>query len=505
MRYSLSMNLLPETCQTFFSILPEATILVDQHFQFTAANAAFEKLIGDGALEFSKFSKFSLKDLLIFSKQDEMAEVLNNLKKLDHSPLRWECRLQHKSGVFITVAVSARRWSPKDSDKDIFCLQFHDLTDLKMKEDQLQRILDNTYDGYWDLRVGTDEMYLSPRMWQMLGFDHNRMPHSMAKIQEYVYPEDIKLIYKAFYEHVQSNGEKPYNIELRYTHASGNTIWVHCKGKVIEWDDNGNPARMIGTHSDITPIKNAQQTIIQKSKMAALGEMAGGIAHEINNPLAIIQATCDSIRLQLEQGKQIQPEHFFNKVDRITNTVQRISLIINGLRMYSRDSDKFNPKPESLLSIIHSTLALCGEKLKNLGVDCKIEVAEDIMISCNKIQISQVILNLISNSFYAIKDEEDKWIRIQAESENGQVKIIFQDSGLGIDKEIVDKIMEPLFTTKPVGEGTGLGLSISKGIIETHGGRIEYCPSDLNTTFWIFLPTIEHSQLAAAPLRAFQD
>lgn len=493
------MNLLPESCQTFFRILPEATILVDQYFQFTAANAAFEKLIGGNALE---FSRLTLKDLFIFSKPDEMAEVLNNLKKLDQSPLRWECRLLHKSGVFITVAVSARRWSPKSGDDEVYCLQLHDLTDLKIKEDQLQRILDNTYDGYWDLRVGTDNMYLSPRMWQMLGIDHTQMPHSMSKIHEYVYPEDIKLIHQAFNEHVQSKGEKPYSIELRYTHASGNTMWVQCKGKVIEWDDQGNPVRMIGTHSDITPIKNAQQTIIQKSKMAALGEMAGGIAHEINNPLAIIQATCDSIRLQLEVGKQIQPEHFLNKVDRITNTVQRISLIINGLRMYSRDSDKINPKPESLLSIIHSTLALCGEKLKNLGVDCQIDVPEHLMISCNKIQISQVILNLISNSFYAIKENEDKWIRIRAFNEKGQVKVVFQDSGLGIDKDIVNKIMEPLFSTKPVGEGTGLGLSISKGIIETHGGKIEYDPENQNTTFVIVLPAIDPSESLSAEFPA---
>ncbi len=228
-------------------------------------------------------------------------------------------------------------------------------------------------------------------------------------------------------------------------------------------------------------------SLIQASKMASLGEMAGGIAHEINNPLAIIKLQAERLRSHLDGHPELSAtaSPIITSIDK---TIDRIVKIVAGLRTMSRHSETDGMVPCRLKKIVEDSLSLCGEKFKNYDMKLSVNSIPDVMISCRETQISQVILNLLSNSFDACLESPEKWIEISFAVENSIVHIYFTDSGNGISPEIEKKIMEPFFTTKQIGKGTGLGLSISKGIINDHKGQLYLNVKSKHTQFVCVLP-----------------
>lgn len=233
-------------------------------------------------------------------------------------------------------------------------------------------------------------------------------------------------------------------------------------------------------------LEKQRQQAIQASKLSSLGEMAGGIAHEINNPLTIISALAARTKKNL-QDESISIEKSVENVERIISTVDRIAKIIRGLRSFSRDSngDAFNYKKIS--EIVEMTLELCQERLKDEGIDLRLERIPDIEIKCREVQVVQVLVNLLNNSLDAVAELPEKWIEISVREQKTKVEIVITDSGHGIDMSIVEKMMVPFYTTKEIGRGTGLGLSISKGIIESHHGKFYYQLNKGHTSFVIEL------------------
>lgn len=224
--------------------------------------------------------------------------------------------------------------------------------------------------------------------------------------------------------------------------------------------------------------------LINSSKMASLGEMASGMAHEINNPLAIIQGKVKVISMMLEDLQLNQPS-VFTEIHKIKLTTDRIDKIVKGLRNFSRASNNDPFEPILLQKLLEETLDLCAEKFKAHGIDLRIKPIPDVFIMCRPSQISQVFINLLNNSSDAIEESREKWIEIDFKAENNKICIFFTDSGPGIPEDIAARIMEPFFTTKEVRKGTGLGLSIAKSIIETHHGSIWLDHSHPNTRFVI--------------------
>lgn len=233
-------------------------------------------------------------------------------------------------------------------------------------------------------------------------------------------------------------------------------------------------------------LESAQATSIASARMALLGEMASGIAHEINNPLAIINSIVFQMQKLIERNELVS---FPDKLAKIQKTVMRITKIISGLRTFARDG-QHDPFEEVLLKdIIDDTLELAKERLKNLDIELKLaEVPADLKIKCRATQISQVVLNLVSNARDAIQKLDERWIKIDYKISAGKIQLIVEDSGNGISPEIQEKIFQPFFTTKEVGVGTGLGLSISTGIIKSHGGVLYINNNSTHTQFVIELP-----------------
>jgi C4-dicarboxylate-specific signal transduction histidine kinase len=243
-------------------------------------------------------------------------------------------------------------------------------------------------------------------------------------------------------------------------------------------------------------LQNAQANMMQSAKLSALGEMAAGVAHEINNPLAII---CGTVSLSLERLESENPnlEKIREGLIKIENTSNKIAKIIRGLKMFSRNSEKDPMFPTPLASVINDTLELCQERFKEAGLALQVSPIPEMSIFCRPSQISQVILNLLNNAFDAIEGLSERWISLKVNALDSKIQIAVEDSGPGISPEILSKIMHPFFTTKAIGKGTGLGLSMSKGMIEDHAGTLEYDGSSGHTCFKIILPLRPNSALSA--------
>lgn len=227
---------------------------------------------------------------------------------------------------------------------------------------------------------------------------------------------------------------------------------------------------------------------IQNAKLAALGEMAGGIAHEINNPLAIILCRAE-VLLKYIESNQFTSEQGIKKLNQIIETCERIAKIITGLRVFSRNADKDPVQSIEINALFDNILSFCSEKFRLRKI--KLErgsLSKLLVIECRTVQIEQVILNLLNNAYDAVESLPERWVCIDLKVLNKHLQITVTDSGNGISPTIVDKLMQPFFSTKTVGNGTGLGLSISKGIIEAHHGQLRYDSSCANTRFIIDLP-----------------
>ncbi len=224
------------------------------------------------------------------------------------------------------------------------------------------------------------------------------------------------------------------------------------------------------------------------SKLATLGEMAGGMAHEINNPLAIIRASCEQSLKLVQKDPEKNIARIQEKLNKAIETCERIYKIIQGLRLFSRQADKESFEVVNLSEIVQSTLELCRERFYRFGVNLLAEPTPSIQIECRPTQISQVLLNILNNAFDATLERPNKWVRLEFKTRKDMLEIRVSDSGTGVPLHIQEKIFEPFFTTKGPGHGMGLGLSISKGIMEDHHGRVIY-KDDLGLpTFLLQIP-----------------
>jgi C4-dicarboxylate-specific signal transduction histidine kinase len=239
-----------------------------------------------------------------------------------------------------------------------------------------------------------------------------------------------------------------------------------------------------------------QGKLVSSAKMAALGEMAAGVAHEINTPLGVISSLVDQIA-ELLGDAEIDRAMVTEMSQDAKQMVLRISAIIKGLLTFSRETDGDDLLAVEFKGILQDTLLLCEEKIKHSGVKLEVEpFPEGLIINCRPIQISQVLLNLISNSCDAIAMQTEKWIKISIANPNDEVVIRVMDSGPRIPPEVRSKLFQPFFTTKELGIGTGLGLSVSQGIAKSHAGSLTLNAESMNTCFELRLPA---TKAAARP------
>lgn len=228
-------------------------------------------------------------------------------------------------------------------------------------------------------------------------------------------------------------------------------------------------------------LSNEQAKLLNASKLSVLGEMAGGIAHEINTPLAIIVGKTNTLKERVKLG--LGTEETITELSKISQTATRIGRITKSLLTYARSSEKDKPIVQPVSEIVQTALDLCSDKIKASGIQLMLDYSTPMLIEVRSGELVQIITNLINNSIDAVKNQKKSWIEIKTVAKNGFCEIWITDSGLGIDVNIQDKILHPFFTTKPVGSGTGLGLSISKSLAEGLKGELYLDTQSKNTRF----------------------
>lgn len=235
-------------------------------------------------------------------------------------------------------------------------------------------------------------------------------------------------------------------------------------------------------------LKRSRVSAILSEKMAALGEMSSGMAHEINTPLTALHLNMDLLKRSLMEDARENPQ-IQTYVEKMEKMIARVTRITHSLQTFSRSAELDPLEPASLRSIVNDVLELCSERFRHSRVELRVrEFPDSWQAECRPVQISQVFLNLLNNSYAAVIDLSERWVEIQIEKKGDWFIINVTDSGHGVALEHRDKIFQPFFTTKGPGKGTGLGLSVSKGIVESHGGRIYLATEWLHTRFVVELP-----------------
>jgi len=287
---------------------------------------------------------------------------------------------------------------------------------------------------------------------------------------------------------------------LQHRRRDGAPFMVNFQASLSRY--RNRPA-IIAAVWDVTERLQKQAKLIQAGKMATLGEMATGIAHELNQPLNIVRLGCDYISKKTKSGQSISPEDLNQVLSELTYSVERASRIINHLRQFGRRADD-TMSPIDINGPIMNVFTLVGTQLKNRGIRWTLSLDVNLpKIMGDDNRLEQIFINLILNARDAILSQargsgpegqkRDKVITIKSFLENGRVSVTISDTGPGIPESIRPKVFEPFFTTKKTGEGTGLGLSISYGIVKEHKGTIEIDPTVTEgTTFLLSFPALKN-------------
>ncbi|UCC81077.1 MAG: PAS domain S-box protein [Candidatus Zixiibacteriota bacterium] len=383
---------------------------------------------------------------------------------------------------------------------------------LRVSEERFRSLVENATDIIFSMTADGTVTYLSPQFEDSTGYEIS--DYIGAKALELMHPDDRNK-FRVWLAGGARQGEGQRGFEYRIRHKNGTWRWFESNSSVLR-DENGEITEIIGIAHDITEmrriledlekankiLKDTQTQLVQSEKMASLGMLVAGIAHEINTPVGAVSSMHDTLMRSIEKLKtavrnecHINAETYsrlqslFNTIEDANSVIDsgatRVSNIVKRLRSFAR-LDEAELKEVDLHEGIEDTLTLIYHEIKHKAKIVK-NFGDIPRISCYPGRMNQVFLNLLVNSTQAIR--ENGVITISTRRVNDKIVIEFEDNGVGIDRHNLSKIFDPGFTTKGVGIGTGLGLSICYQIIQDHHGNIKAeSEPGKGTKFTITLP-----------------
>ena len=347
--------------------------------------------------------------------------------------------------------------------------------------------------GSWTYNVQTGKILWSDVMFDFFPEDRRLGPPSFEQQVQAIHPEDREFFVQAF-QKALADGTN-YRIRYRTRNVRNQELWLEGIGHATK-SHSGGVVQLYGTSQDITDLVLAERRLqeerskaLHTAKLASLGEMSAGIAHEINNPLALIMGTASILPRYANDLSGLT-----HKAGVIMKAGERIDRIVNALRKYSRTNEKPVYTFQPLHELIRESIAIVEAKARRNGVRLDVCIDSETSVICDGAEIVQVIVNLLSNGIDAAKLEADKWVRIALTSESTSALMSIEDSGAGIASSLREKIFQPFFSTKQAGEGTGLGLSIAKGILDDHSASIDIGSLQGPTRFEVRFPKAEGSR-----------
>lgn len=372
--------------------------------------------------------------------------------------------------------------SESDKDKELIDLR------QQIKNNDIERdfTLENLQVGIWNFNPITLELYWDKSMYKLFDIEpHNFSGHYQAWEQT-LHPEDIEKATTELFKAI--NGIDNFDSSFRILTTSGKVKMVRAAA-YIERDEKGVAIMLYGINWDHTKQDELEKErelekihLYQAAKLITLGEMAGGIAHEINNPLAIISGFSKMLTKETDMNKKILI------LDKINNASERISKVITCLKDFSRSSTINKRSNIPLVNILEDILLIKNSLIKKNKINITNEIDKEITLNIDEIAIKQLILNLLQNAIDATENVKDSQVTIATNQIKNQIQIIISDNGNGVSPENIEKIFNPFFTTRQMTTRMGLGLSIAKGIALDHKGKIEYKRINSITQFILYLP-----------------
>jgi PAS domain S-box-containing protein len=406
---------------------------------------------------------------------------------------------QRKDGSTFPVEVSGR--AIKIEDKTYLQEIVRDITERKRAEETLRQseekyrtIINEIYGVFYELDLAGNYTFFNDALCRQTGYSRKELMG--MNYRTYIPEEDWRSVYEKF-NRIYRTGEPMRRIPFRNITKDGRILYIEDTVLPLR-NESGEVIGFRGLGRDITERKKAEEERIQMeikaqitSRLASVGEMAAGVAHEINNPLTAVTGYA-----QLLVGREDIPPDIRSDLEAINDGARRVAGIVRTLLAFSRQT-KPQRKLVDINELIESTLTLRAYHLRVNNIEVVTRLAPDLPETvADPGQIQQVLLNLIVNAEMEMKLAHGKGkLTITTKKSNNTIKICCQDNGPGIMPEVMDRIFDPFFTTRETGQGTGLGLSLCYGIVTEHKGKI-YAESKpgKGATFIVELPVITEAK-----------
>jgi PAS domain S-box-containing protein len=366
---------------------------------------------------------------------------------------------------------------------------------LALSEERYRGIVESTTEGVWTIDADRRTTFVNQRVCDLLGYPMEAILG--RSIFDFYDPDQHPLVRALSGRTLRGS---PGSQELKLRHRDGTEFWVHLSTAPLR-DAAGHPIGAMALVGDRSEQKRLQEQLMVSDRMASVGLLAAGVAHEINNPLTVVLANLELARQELSRSGQQLGEaalrHVGEQCRDAHEAAVRVVQIVRDLKLFSRSEEDLRG-PVAVRSVLESTLRMAGNEIHH-----RARLVQDYRpipsVSGNASRLGQVFLNLLVNAAQAIPEgqAERNEIRVATRlAEPGLVAIEITDTGAGMSPEVLKRLFTPFFTTKPVGLGTGLGLSICHRIIGAMGGEIRVQSQvGQGTTFQILLPEAP----AAAP------
>ncbi len=368
------------------------------------------------------------------------------------------------------------------------------INEIAKKYDLMSQIERIANIGVWDLNIETEETRWSDEVYRIHQIPIGTPTHKIQGISHYAPYEQERIS-----EYVQNciENKEAYDDVFDFIDAQGNEKVVRAIGQPI-LDADENVVKLVGIFQDITEAKIKEKELEKQTRMANLnaklasvGSLAAGVGHEINNPLAIIKGYIELVEAKMDPS---YPDYQYvsEKFKRCHDSINRISKIVKGLRNLAHSTES-EGEVFSFKSVVKNSISMLKEIYSREGVELTYSADEDTYIKGDQVELSQVIMNLISNAKDATEGRPERKIDLRVWRDDKNVLISVKDTGHGILEKNRSKIFDPFFTTKDLNKGVGIGLSISHNIIKKNGGEISFDTSNKGTTFNLSFPY--HGQL----------
>ncbi|MEI6433689.1 MAG: PAS domain S-box protein [Bacteroidota bacterium] len=489
-RVNAALKKSEEKYRSYIDYAPDGVFVADEKGRYVEVNEAAGRITGYSKDE---LLKMSISDILA---EESLEEGMTNIRKMDNEgSSKSDLLFKHKNGT--------KRWWTVDEVKltESRILGFtKDITErkiaeqaLKLSEEKYRTMLNASPDGIFiidlkglitDVSVIGLELYGADKSDEMVG----------KHFFQFVPPEEKKTIMSVI-EKTMNEGIAQ-NVEIKIKRKNQSYFLCETSATLIQ-DADGTPFSFMIIVRDISQRKKMEKKQIHADRMASLGEMASGIAHEINQPLNTISMVMDNILFEASKREHIEKEYLKKKTDKIFDNITRIRNIIDHVRAFSRSQDDYILTGFDINNSVKDAVTMVSEQFKHLAINMNLQLQENLpMIPGNTFKFEQVILNLLSNAKDALLEKKSKqltnfnmFVTIRSFLENKRIIIEMSDNGTGISEEDIEYIMLPFYTTKDAGMGTGLGLSISYQILKEMNGSIEIASNSFHgTTFKVILP-----------------